>query len=269
MFAIPIRVLACTVFSLSATVAHAANLQLDSPTLSKSGAVKVHYSQVPTTLPPGQMVQLLLMRLEGNKEDQVYVRKLDLAKGDSGVHDFGPAYFPGRYEVRLILVGDQPLELARVPLQVVEQAPAIAAPASAPSATAPFRTGGAAAPKGTACSGTPSVSGPVPSGAPSPAEVASALRSVLSETYAPIAGSAADVCVEFGTLNYRGQQDRKMLSEYKAPAQTPITSWVVAMPVTITIHKRRDTEVKQRGGRDEVFLFFRDGGSWNYRTGRP
>lgn len=263
MFATQVRILAFTLFSLSVTWAQAASVQIENPTLGKSAAVKVRYAQIPTTLPPGHMVQLLLMRLEGGKEDQVYVRKLDPAKGDSGEYDFGPAYFPGRYEVRLMLIADQRRELARVGLTVVEQAPPGAAAKVDPTRDK------TAAPRSAACADTPQVSGPVPSGAPTPVEVAKSLRDMLSETYAPIAGSAADVCVDIGTLSYRGQQDRKMLSESKAPAQAAITSWVVAAPVTITIRKRHDTEVKQRGGKDEVFLFFRDGGSWNYRTGRP
>lgn len=258
------RLLVSLLFTLSAAGSHAASLQLDNATLSKSAPVRVQYAQVPTSLPPGQMVMIQLIRLENGKEDQVYVRKLDVAKGDSGVQDFGPAYFPGRYEVRLILAGTNGRELARAPLQVVEQAPAPAAPVSrADSPPARKATPSAG------CANLPGVSGPVPSGAPAPAEVAKSIRAIFAETYAPINGSAADVCVEFGTLSYRGQQDRKMLSEHKVPVQAGVTSWVLSLPVTITIHKRHGTEVKQRGGKDEVFLFFRDGASWDYRTGRP
>lgn len=255
---------------LCAAATHAASLRLDNPVLSKSEPVKVHYAQVPTGLPPGQMVMLFLIRLEGGKEEQVYVRKLDLDKGNAGTQDFAPAYFPGNYELRLVQVGsgDQRKELARLPLQVGEQPrPAPSPAAKPPVAPAPSP---AETTVGVACSGIPAVAGSVPTGAPTPIEVAAAVRGVMSETYAPIAGSAADVCIEFGTLAYRGQQDRKMLREDIAPSQSPIKSWVLALPVTITINKKRHgIEVKRRGGPDEVFLFFRDRGSWDYRTGRP
>ena len=129
---------------------------------------------------------------------------------------------------------------------------------------------GRAAKPAATCAATPTASGPVPAGAPTPDEVARRLREQLSETYAPIAGTAADVCVAIGPLSYRGQQERKMLSQPKAPNQAAIVSWVVAADLTITIDKgRHGIEVKRRGGPGEVFLFFRDGRSWNFRTGRP
>lgn len=61
-----------------------------------------------------------------------------------------------------------------------------------------------------------------------------------------------------------------MLSQRKAPNQSAIVSWVVAADLSITSDKgRHGIEVKRRGGPGEVFLFFRDGRSWNFRTGRP